>query len=215
MFINTQTLAYPVTEAAIRDLNPNALWNASVADPPPPFARVTAAERPALAWDEDAIEGAPELDGADWRQTWEVETVSAEEAEARLESIKTSLSDAINRTRDERIEGGFTHNGATFQSRQSDRENIIGMGLAAVAAIGAGAQPDDLQWAIPGQDFAWITADNRLVPLDAFGMVALYQRGVAFKAAQTFYARGLKDAVLAAATPDHAQAIVDGADWPD
>ena len=107
----------------------------------------------------------------------------------------------VDAERDRRIDGGFTFEGQVYQSRPSDRENVMGAAQLAMGAIGQGAQPGDLRWADPDEDFVWITADNQLVPLDAPQVVALFQAGVAFKSALTFHARALKDALLEAADP--------------
>ena len=108
----------------------------------------------------------------------------------------------VDQDRDARIDGGFNFLGQRFQSRPSDRENIMGASQLAIAAMGQGAGPGNLRWADPDKDFVWITADNDLAPLDAPSTVALFQAGVAFKSALTFYARGLKDALLAAEDPN-------------
>jgi hypothetical protein len=85
-----------------------------------------------------------------------------------------------------------------IQSRQSDRENVLGLAMAAQSAILAGAQPGNLRWLTLDQDFGFITADNTIIPMDAFDMIALYRQGLAFKPAATFHACAVKDEVLAA-----------------
>lgn len=135
-----------------------------------------------------------------------------------LDDRKAALCSRIDGLRDGRIDGGFAHTvdavEYTFQSRQSDRENILGLAIAAQLAIAQGAQAGDLEWLTPGADFQYITADNTLAPMDAFEVLALYQRGLSFKAGQTFYARGLKDAALAAADEAALDAIDIEAGWP-
>lgn len=117
----------------------------------------------------------------------------------------------IDRERDRRIDGGFTFAGARFQSRPSDRENIMGAAQLAMAWMGADGDPDTLRWSSPTADFAWITEDNTTMPMSASAVVALFQAGVAFKSALTFFARDLKDAVIAAADPS---SIDIEAGWP-
>lgn len=131
-----------------------------------------------------------------------------------LSRKKEELCNAVDALRDTLIEGGFEHDGHRFQSRQSDRENIIGASVAAMGAIMNGAQPGDLRWSDPNSDFVWIAEDNTLVPLDASGMMALYKRGFTFKAGNTFYARALKDAILAAETMEAVLAIDIESGWP-
>lgn len=122
-----------------------------------------------------------------------------------------TIATSIDKERDRRINGGFEWNGMTFQSRASDRENILGSAQLAMAAIGQGAQPGDYHWANPDGDFEWILADNSKINLDAWDVMGLFQTGVAFKAALTFYARALKDAVLEAEDPTSID-VVNG--WP-
>lgn len=113
----------------------------------------------------------------------------------------SSIYTAIDAERDRRINGGFTFGEHTFQSRPSDRENVMGASQLALSYLGAGGDPSSLRWANPDADFVWIAADNQTVPLTAADVVALFQVGVAFKSALTFYARAMKDAVIAAEDP--------------
>ncbi len=108
----------------------------------------------------------------------------------------------IDNFRDQRIDGGFEYLGHIIQSRASDRENIAALGSDAAEAVREGAEAGDYLWH-PGfpAGFGFITAANIAVPLDAIQMKGLRSRGLAFKAAQTFHARDLKDAVLAAEDP--------------
>lgn len=107
----------------------------------------------------------------------------------------------VDMNRDARIEGGFMFAGHRFQSRPSDRENIMGAAQLAIAAMAQGATAGNLRWANPDQDFVWITADNDLFAMDAPTTLGLFQTGVAFKSRMTFYARALKDALLTAEDP--------------
>ena len=81
-YINTQTLAYPVSRADIESAYPNKTF--APADwPPAPFAEV---HPTAVVYDgltQDCTEGAPELVGGQWRQTWVVTDVSPEVAAQR------------------------------------------------------------------------------------------------------------------------------------
>lgn len=121
--------------------------------------------------------------------------------EPGVPDIVSDLCALIDRERDRRIEGGLTFRGARFQTRQSDRENIMGAERMASAWLSAGGDPDTLRWANPAADYGWIVEDNSTVPMSASDIVALFQTGVAFKAALSFHARELKDAVIAAADP--------------
>lgn len=123
-----------------------------------------------------------------------------------------SISKRIDKIRDNRIDSGFSWNGMRFQSRPSDRENIMGASSLAMAYIGAGGSPDETKWADPENDFEWILEDNGRTALSAGAVVALFQAGVAFKSAQTFYARALKDAIAEADDPSTVD-IING--WPE
>lgn len=131
--------------------------------------------------------------------------------EPAIPDMVRDLCVQIDRERDRRIEGGLVFRGARFQTRQSDRENIMGAERLADAWLRAGGDPDTLRWANPGADYGWIVEDNSTVPMSASDIVALFQAGVAFKAALSFFARTLKDAVIAAADPS---SIDIEAGWP-
>lgn len=144
--------------------------------------------------------------GLEW-----VEPETPEEPEPEPPSVD-ELTAAVDAERDRRIDGGFTFAGHRFQSRPSDRENVMGAAQLALAAMSQGAGAGNLRWADPDQDFVWITAENDLFPMDAPTTVGLFQAGVAFKSRLTFYARGLKDALLAAEDPS----LVDRENgWPE
>lgn len=98
----------------------------------------------------------------------------------------------VNATRDARISGGMTYLNKRFQTRATDRENIVGMADLARDAIAAGAQPDDYRWLDPDEDFEWILEDNTTLKMDAHQVVGLKMRGIAFKSATTRHAFGLK-----------------------
>lgn len=122
---------------------------------------------------------------------------------------------AVNAARDAKIDGGFTHAGGVYQSRQTDRENVGVLGQQAQLAVLGGAEAGDLRWHGGATDFAWILADNSTVTLDAPAMVALFLAGVAFKTALTFAARAKKDWLLdPARTRAELLAFDLAADWP-
>lgn len=99
----------------------------------------------------------------------------------------------VDAERDRRIADGFTFGGVFYQSRRADRENIAGAAVAALAAIGAGAQVGDYRWHGGDSDFMWIAADNSMHPLDAQSTFAMGQAAMAHKQAHIFAARALKD----------------------
>ena len=97
MYINTETLDYPLTLRQVRQAVPN------VSLPKQPdeatlnalgFATVQPTERPT---GDVVTEGAPQLqaDGT-WRQTWDVRSYSAEEEAAQLKRAKENAQRRIN-----------------------------------------------------------------------------------------------------------------------
>ncbi|WP_311968928.1 DUF4376 domain-containing protein [Pseudomonas baltica] len=106
-------------------------------------------------------------------------------------------SDEIEAERDRRVSAGFefTVDGAsyTIQSRSSDRENILGAAGAAFRAQVGGKGAGDYLWDGTGEEFAWITADNQRVKMDAPTVVALGDAAIATKQRLIYKARGIKD----------------------
>jgi len=99
----------------------------------------------------------------------------------------------VDLERDRRIDAGVMFNGVLYQSRTTDRENISGAAQMAFMAVVGGAQPGDLRWSNPDQDFAWICAENTLVPMDAQTVVE-FGRAAALRKSELIYAgRALKD----------------------
>jgi hypothetical protein len=72
----------------------------------------------------------------------------------------------INGERDRRI-ATMTFAERTYQTDPESQRNIIAMGANAKFALIMGAPVGSLRWASPDADFAWIDADNNLVPMDA------------------------------------------------
>jgi len=195
-YIDPQSGQYPLTEAQLRAAYPDCSLGADFVA----ACLVETAIPPSPAAGQIVVEDAPvQVDGA-WVQAWTVRDASEAESAAALERAGR----AINRIRDQRIEGGFTYDGHLYQSRQSDRENIIRKGDRADRAIADGCQAGDYLWdaTTDGHPFVWIDADNNLVPLDAQHMAALRDAGETFKQATTFYARWLKDQIAAGQSPD-------------
>lgn len=215
-YINTQTAGYPVTRAEIEAALPTAIWADTA--PPAPYAVVQEALDPPTPGDgEVLVEGEPELVEGVWRRTWTAEAIPPRSL--------ADLLTQVNADRDVRIDGGFLHtvDGVeyTFQSKPSDRENVMGMAMAAGAALASMAAADppvnpvgNLRWFNPAADFNWITADNTLCPMDAIQTQALFAAGAGFKAACTFAARAYKDAMIADGTDAGAEAIYDSIVWP-
>lgn len=101
--------------------------------------------------------------------------------------------DVVNEERNRRIFSGFTFNGSTFQSRLEDQKRISGASILAAVAIMSGAKAGDLRWHGGDSDFAWIAADNVLVPMDAHTVIAFGQAAARHETLHVFAARALKD----------------------
>jgi len=99
----------------------------------------------------------------------------------------------VDAERDKRIAAGFLYLGIKFQAREIDRQNITGKALAAQVAISNGAQPNDLYWNSSDMEFAWIAANNELVPMDAQSVVAFAQAADLWVTAHYMAARTVKD----------------------
>jgi len=110
------------------------------------------------------------------------------------EAERTRLQALIDLERDRRIANGFMFNDKLYQSRPEDRENITGASIAALAAIGMGAEVGDLRWHGGDSDFEWIAADNSLTAMDAHTVFLFGQTAMAHKQTLIFAARYLKDA---------------------
>ncbi len=122
----------------------------------------------------------------------EIATLAATYA-AELGALRNPSSFDVDLERDRRISAGFSFNGASYQSRPEDRENIQGASTAALSAMVNGAQPGDYRWHGGNNDFVWIAADNSIHLLDAQSTFALGQAAMAHKQALIFAARTLKD----------------------
>lgn len=99
--------------------------------------------------------------------------------------------------RDELIDGGVTFGGVAYQTRPTDRENILGASLLASLALAGGAQAGDFRWADPAADFVWIAMDNSKVQMDAPTVIELGKAQAARKQGLIFKARWIKDQIAA------------------
>lgn len=104
-------------------------------------------------------------------------------------------ADAINAERDRRTASGFMFKGLLFQSRIEDQKRINGAGTLAAIAVMNGSQAGDFRWHNGASDFVWISADNRLVRMDAFDVIAFGQAAARWESEHVFAARALKDMV--------------------
>lgn len=124
--------------------------------------------------------------------------LTAEEIEAEAAAQREALAPLIDAERDRRISAGFEFAGVRYQSRlpqdgkAGDWEVFSGKALEALMAVMGGAQPGDLRWSDPAEDFAWIAADNSRVPMDAQTVIALAKAASAHRGRHTFAGSDLK-----------------------
>lgn len=112
---------------------------------------------------------------------------------ARPEPPPRALSsNDVNQERDKRLQF-FTFKGKKFDFGAQSITNIQGAGTLALGAIVVGAQPDDLRWADPEQDFGWIAADNTIMTMDAQTCFDFAKTAAAWRSAHIHAARKLKD----------------------
>lgn len=102
-----------------------------------------------------------------------------------------SASD-VNKERDRRA-SKFVFAGKTYDLSGESLLNVSGAGTLALAAIINGAQPGDLRWADPDEDFSWIADDNTSVVMDAQTAWAFAQTAAAWRKHVIFKARVIKD----------------------
>ncbi len=126
-----------------------------------------------------------------------------------LRWTKAELRNLVDIERDRRMAGGIIFNGVKFQTRDGDRENIAGASTLALAAIMAGSQAGNLRWHGGPEDFAWIAADNSLVPMDAQTVIAFGTAVANYKERLYRAARTIKD--LEPVPRDYA----DDGRWPE
>jgi hypothetical protein len=132
-----------------------------------------------------------------------------------LDAMRAEKRVAINAQRDQRMRAGFSFAGAMFDYDDASQRRITGAAaLAGFALTMGGKAPDDLRWHGGGSDFVWIAQDNSLVPMNTITCFGFGQAAAAWEQAHIFAARGLKDAVDAAADHEAIQAIDITAGWP-
>ncbi|WP_323114349.1 DUF4376 domain-containing protein [Pseudomonas guariconensis] len=118
--------------------------------------------------------------------------MSDAEVQAHIAPPLASTAD-VDAERDRRIDAGVEFQGVMFQSQATDRENIAGAAQLGFMAMMAGAQPGDLRWSNPDEDFVWIASDNSLVPMDASAVVEFGKVAAQRKQALIMAGRQLKD----------------------
>lgn len=154
------------------------------------------------------FEPVPDEVQAGWRLTDGVWTAPPPAPEPEPPPVSPRDVDA---ERDRRISAGFEFAGVRYQSRlpsperAGDWEVFSGKALEALLAVMNGAQPGDLRWSDPAEDFTWIAADNSRVPMDAQTVIELAKAASAHRSRHTFAGSDLKalDPIPADYTADH------------
>ncbi|MVO16861.1 DUF4376 domain-containing protein [Parasedimentitalea huanghaiensis] len=101
--------------------------------------------------------------------------------------------DQVTAERDARIEAGFTFGGHVFDCDAASRQNISGAASLALGAMTQGALAGNLRWHGAADDFAWLTRDNVLVPMDAQSVFAFGAAAAEHVRVHVFAARALKN----------------------
>lgn len=105
---------------------------------------------------------------------------------------REQMQQRVNVERDRRI-SKFTFNGIIYDYDPMSSDRIDKARGSALAAIIAGAQPNDLRWADPNVDFGWITAANGFTLMDAQTTLAFGNAAADWEGLHIVAARTLKD----------------------
>ena len=112
-----------------------------------------------------------------------------------LQEYKESKVKQVNALRDSKL-NTFTYNGVEFQTRPTDRENIMGEAIS--------LSLDN------SSDIEWIAADNSIVVFTPSEFIAFAKAVGDTKRDCIFKGREMKNAILAATTKEEVDAIT----WP-
>jgi hypothetical protein len=138
---------------------------------------------------QNAEEVQPKLIKGQWVQAWEIQPATAEQIEERLQARRGQ----INAERDRRLSAPFAFAGKMFDRDATSVARINGASTLAGFAMGAGAQPGNLRWHGGEADFAWISADNTLVPMDAPTVFAFGREAASVESRLIFAAKQLRE----------------------
>ena len=117
-----------------------------------------------------------EWDGAEWVQVTQPKT-----------------SNDVKIERDRRLVADFEFSGKLYQRDAESLARITGAATLAGVAIAGGAQPGNLRWANPNQDFGWIASDDTVTPMDAQTAFAFGQTAAGVETAIIFAAKALRE----------------------
>ena len=112
--------------------------------------------------------------------------------ETSPDSVAPVAPSDVDAERDRRM-SRLLFSGVAYDFGPHARESVISAHSMALSAIIGGAQPGDLRWSSPTQDFGWIDARNTTHLMDAQTCLAFAQSGAAWRTALMVAARALKD----------------------
>ena len=196
-YINTTTLAYPVSEGEIRAMHPDVSFPTPFRAPEE-FAVVFPVPQPAHdTWTHGVREVAPVLTGKGaWEQSWEVYPIvrTAEEESKRLADTKAAKLAAIHAEKNRARDGGFIVDGVLFDSDLPARTSYAELAIA--------IQQD------PTPTTRWKASDGVWVDMDATLFQKVYAAGRAHIEACFAWQEAKEQSVATAATYDDVMAIV-------
>ena len=131
-----------------------------------------------------------------------------------IDDVRDIAKRRIDGIRDEKQLEPFYWNGALFQTRQLDRENMQGEALSAFMFISNGGDPQSYYWDADDHEQmqGWISIGNNPVPVTAQQMIDFALAVKARHKSLIFKARQRKDSVTQAQSVSEVVGIVD-AGW--
>lgn len=198
MYINTDTLEYPVTERQIKAIQPNLAWPRPFVAPEP-FAVVFPTPRTEHnSITQSVVEAAPQLTAlGHWEQRWTVVDLDQQTVADNLVRVRAELWEQIKTIRDQKIQnGGYQAGGKWWHSDTFSRTQQMGMSM-----MGANL-PADISWKT--MDGTFITMTPQLAA-DVFAAAAAQDKAL------FTYAEMLNAQVQAASDP---YSIDISAGWP-
>lgn len=126
MFINVETLEYPLFESHIRTRHPDVSFPA-VFVPIEPYTAVQEVKQPVANSSQRVVEGIPECIEGVWRQVWVVTDLPSEEAAEKRTIQIDNAWEAIKAKRDYLLlNGGVPVNGDWFHSDLQAQSQFLG-----------------------------------------------------------------------------------------
>ncbi len=129
-----------------------------------------------------------------------------------IDDVRDIAKRRIDGIRDEKQLEPFYWNGALFQTRQLDRENMQGEALSAFMFISNGGDPQSYYWDADDHEQmqGWISIGNNPIPMTAQQMIDFALAVKARHKSLIFKARQRKDSVTQAQSVAQ---VVDAAGW--